>query len=159
MCLSPAHAARVMITLAQRVSHLDRSLREEATKPGPLAHPSMLASRVSVARTFLRVRSARPCSSRALSVSAMAAAYPKLKLVYFNIKARAEPTRLALHIAGIPFEDKRIAHEEWPALKATMPLGQIPVSSAQPPAAAPQRAASQQLAARAASWRVLARCN
>ena len=55
------------------------------------------------------------------------AAYPKLKLTYFNIKARAEPSRLALHIAGIPFEDKRVSHEEWPALKATMPLGQIPV--------------------------------
>ena len=90
----------------------------------------MLASRVAVARTFLRVRTARPCSSRALSVSAMAAAHPKLKLTYFNIKARAEPTRLALHIAGIPFEDKRIAHEDWPALKATMPLGQIPVRNA-----------------------------
>ena len=57
----------------------------------------------------------------------MAASYPKLKLTYFNIKARAEPARLALHIAGIPFEDKRIAHEDWPALKATMPLGQVPV--------------------------------
>ena len=111
--------------------------------------PPMLASRVSVARTFLQARAVRPCTSRALSVSAMAAAYPKLKLVYFNIKARAEPTRLALHIAGIPFEDKRIAHEEWPALKATMPLGQIPVSSAQPSAAS--AAASVFAAARSAS--------
>ena len=109
----------------------------------------MLASRISVARTFLQARAVRPCTSRALSVSAMAAAYPKLKLVYFNIKARAEPTRLALHIAGIPFEDKRIAHEEWPALKATMPLGQIPVSSAQPSAAS--AAASGVAAARSAS--------
>ena len=108
----------------------------------------MLASRVSVARTFLRVRATRPSSSRALAVSAMAASYPKLKLTYFNIKARAEPTRLALHIAGIPFEDKRIAHEEWPALKATMPLGQIPVRSARPAAAS--AAASGEAAARSA---------
>ena len=95
----------------------------------------MLASRVSLARTALRVRPARPCTSRALSVTAMAAT-PKLKLIYFNIKARAEPTRLALHIAGIPFEDVRIKHEEWPALKGSMPLGQVPVRGAlRPPAA------------------------
>lgn len=90
----------------------------------------MLASRSSIARTVLRASTALPRSSRALSVSVMAAATPKLKLTYFNIKARAEPTRLALHIAGIPFEDKRISHEEWPALKASMPLGQIPVCCA-----------------------------
>ena len=81
----------------------------------------------------------------------MAASYPKLKLTYFNIKARAEPTRLALHIAGIPFEDKRIAHEEWPALKASMPLGQIPVRSARPAAAS--AAANGEAAARSAwAW-------
>jgi hypothetical protein len=41
--------------------------------------------------------------------------------------ARAEPTRLALHIAGIPFEDVRIEHAAWPAMKEKMPFGQIPV--------------------------------
>lgn len=92
----------------------------------------MLASRVSFSGTVLRLRTARPCASRALSVSpsAMAMATPKLKLTYFNIKARAEPTRLALHIAGIPFEDVRLKHEEWPALKGSFPLGQVPVRSA-----------------------------
>lgn len=88
----------------------------------------MLASRVSVALPLL-ARASRP-RSRALSVSAMAAATPKLKLTYFNIKARAEPTRLALHIGGIPFEDVRIEHSAWPAMKASMPLGQLPVRSA-----------------------------
>jgi hypothetical protein len=89
----------------------------------------MLASRVSVALPLLRARALRPRTSRALSVSAMAAPTPKLKLTYFNIKARAEPTRLALHIGGVPFEDVRIEHSAWPAMKASMPLGQIPVRS------------------------------
>jgi glutathione S-transferase len=70
-------------------------------------------------------------------------ATPKLKLTYFNIKARAEPTRLALHIAGIPFEDVRISHEQWPAMKATMPLGQIPVRSPCRLQLAPLRAAAR----------------
>jgi hypothetical protein len=34
----------------------------------------------------------------------MAATPKKIKLIYFDIKARAEPTRLALTIGGIPFE-------------------------------------------------------
>ncbi|KAJ3281313.1 hypothetical protein HK104_000088 [Borealophlyctis nickersoniae] len=52
---------------------------------------------------------------------------PSLKLTYFNIKARAEPIRLALTIAGIPFEDERIERDSWPALKPTTPFGQLPV--------------------------------
>ena len=53
-------------------------------------------------------------------------AYPKLKLTYFNIKARAEPIRLALSISGIPFEDERISGD-WAARKSTMTFHQVPV--------------------------------
>ncbi|KAI9008241.1 glutathione S-transferase [Gaertneriomyces semiglobifer] len=52
---------------------------------------------------------------------------PSLKLTYFNSKARGEPIRLALAIAGIPFEDDRFGHDEWAARKAAAPLGQVPV--------------------------------
>jgi len=52
---------------------------------------------------------------------------PTLKLIYWDAKARAESTRLALHIAGIPFEDFRLKREEWATLKQEMPFGQVPV--------------------------------
>ncbi|KAJ3136963.1 hypothetical protein HK100_001242 [Physocladia obscura] len=53
--------------------------------------------------------------------------FPKLKLTYFNIKARAEPIRLALVINGIPFEDERLERPLWPALKPNTPFGQVPL--------------------------------
>ena len=94
----------------------------------------MLATRAAITLAAARLRLARPHSRAAAtrplaaSSSAMAAATPKLKLTYFNIKARAEPTRLALFIGGIPFEDIRLSHgEEWPAHKGEMPYGQVPV--------------------------------
>ncbi|KAJ3384823.1 hypothetical protein HDU84_002617 [Entophlyctis sp. JEL0112] len=53
--------------------------------------------------------------------------YPKLKVTYFNIKARAEPIRLALSINNIPFEDNRIGREVWPSMKPTTAFGQLPI--------------------------------
>ncbi|KAJ3296339.1 thioredoxin-like protein [Rhizoclosmatium globosum] len=53
--------------------------------------------------------------------------YPTLKLTYFNIKARAEPIRLALAINDIPFEDERIPRDQWATLKPTTPFGQVPL--------------------------------
>ena len=53
-----------------------------------------------------------------------------LKLVYFNIPFwRAETSRLALHLGGVPFEDVRPNREEFRQLKAsgTLPYGQLPV--------------------------------
>lgn len=52
---------------------------------------------------------------------------PKLKLLYFKFKGRAEPVRLALHIAGLPFEDCRLSSEEFVAIQDTLPFGQLPV--------------------------------
>lgn len=52
---------------------------------------------------------------------------PKLKLVYFDIGGRAEAIRLALHSAGIEFEDERIGKEELMKRKPDLPFGQLPI--------------------------------
>lgn len=51
----------------------------------------------------------------------------QLKLTYFDFAGgRAEPARLALHIGGIPFEDYRFAPADFPEVRKTTPLGQVP---------------------------------
>ena len=40
-----------------------------------------------------------------------------IKLTYFNVRGRGELSRLILQYAQVPFEDNRIAREEWPKLK------------------------------------------
>ncbi|OQS02778.1 glutathione S-transferase, partial [Thraustotheca clavata] len=52
--------------------------------------------------------------------------FPTLKLSYFDLAARAELTRLALYIAGIPFEDERLTREEFAVRKPTLPFKQAP---------------------------------
>uniref|UniRef100_A0A6P7H0G5 glutathione transferase n=1 Tax=Diabrotica virgifera virgifera TaxID=50390 RepID=A0A6P7H0G5_DIAVI len=52
---------------------------------------------------------------------------PNYKLTYFNVTGRAEPARVMLHYGGIPFEDVRIEHADWPSIKPTTPFGQLPV--------------------------------
>lgn len=49
------------------------------------------------------------------------------KLYYFNGRGRAEIPRLIFAAAGQNFEDVRYERDEWPAHKAEMPLGQVPV--------------------------------
>ena len=50
------------------------------------------------------------------------------RLTYFDAPvSRGEECRLALHLAGIDFEDKRISQADWPALKEQMPFGALPV--------------------------------
>ena len=49
-----------------------------------------------------------------------------VKLEYFPIDGVAEPIRVALSIAGIPFDDVRIPFNQWPAKKPTTKHGQIP---------------------------------
>ena len=39
------------------------------------------------------------------------------KLVYFDIKARGEPTRMVYAVAGNPLKDERIPAEQWPSKK------------------------------------------
>jgi glutathione S-transferase len=51
----------------------------------------------------------------------------KYKVVYFDMDGgRGEPIRLAFHYAGIPFEDDRIKHPDWPARKPHTPYHSIP---------------------------------
>jgi len=50
------------------------------------------------------------------------------KLTYFDAAvSRGEECRLALHVAGVDFEDNRISQADWPALKDSMPYGSLPV--------------------------------
>jgi prostaglandin-H2 D-isomerase / glutathione transferase len=52
----------------------------------------------------------------------------KPKLFYFDAPvSRGEECRLALHIAGVEFDDVRIKRQDWPASKPTMPFGAVPV--------------------------------
>src|SRR3954452_10506784 len=52
----------------------------------------------------------------------------KPKLIYFDAPvSRGEECRLALHLAGIDFEDVRINFDAWPARKQEMPYGAVPV--------------------------------
>jgi glutathione S-transferase len=53
---------------------------------------------------------------------------PKLVLTYFDLDgSRGEVARLAMHLAGIAFEDKRIAGKDWPALRNSTPFQSLPV--------------------------------
>ncbi|CAG9805032.1 unnamed protein product [Chironomus riparius] len=52
---------------------------------------------------------------------------PEYKIQYFNVKALAEPLRFLLSYKNIPFDDVRIQKEDWPAIKDTMPMGQMPI--------------------------------
>ncbi|NVB82871.1 MAG: hypothetical protein HOV81_31125 [Kofleriaceae bacterium] len=52
----------------------------------------------------------------------------KPKLMYFDAPvSRGEECRLALHVAGVEFEDVRVKPDQWPSLKATTPYGSMPV--------------------------------
>jgi glutathione S-transferase len=52
----------------------------------------------------------------------------KPKLTYFDAPmSRGEECRLALHAAGVDFDDHRLKREEWPALKPTTPFGAVPI--------------------------------
>ncbi|HQX23584.1 MAG TPA: glutathione S-transferase [Pseudomonadota bacterium] len=53
---------------------------------------------------------------------------PKLILTYFDFDGgRGEAARLAMHLGGIAFEDRRIPGKDWPALRDTMPFQALPV--------------------------------
>jgi prostaglandin-H2 D-isomerase / glutathione transferase len=51
-----------------------------------------------------------------------------IKLTYFDAPvSRGEECRLALHVAGVEFEDVRVQMADWAALKPQMPFGALPV--------------------------------
>src|SRR5690349_12862822 len=52
----------------------------------------------------------------------------KPKLIYFDAPvSRGEECRLALHLAGVDFEDVRVKPADWPARKPTTPYGAMPI--------------------------------
>jgi glutathione S-transferase len=56
----------------------------------------------------------------------------KLTLTYFDFDGgRGEPARLALHIGGVAFEDRRINPKDWPANRDKMPFQAMPVLETQ----------------------------
>src|SRR5687768_16568319 len=52
----------------------------------------------------------------------------KPRLSYFDAPvSRGEECRLALHIAGVDFDDVRIKGADWQAMKESTPYGAMPV--------------------------------
>ncbi|XP_050018270.1 hematopoietic prostaglandin D synthase [Alexandromys fortis] len=51
----------------------------------------------------------------------------KYKLIYFNIRGRAEIIRYIFAYLDIKYEDHRIEQADWPKIKPTLPFGKIPV--------------------------------
>lgn len=52
----------------------------------------------------------------------------KPKLTYFDAPvSRGEECRLALHVAGVEFEDERLSREQWLARKPSSPFGAVPI--------------------------------
>jgi glutathione S-transferase len=52
---------------------------------------------------------------------------PKLVLNYFDFDgSRGEVARLALNVAGIAFEDRRIPRKDWPTLRDSAPFQALP---------------------------------
>jgi glutathione S-transferase len=53
---------------------------------------------------------------------------PKLTLTYFDFDgSRGEVARIAMHVAGIPFEDRRISRQDWPGLRDSTPFQAMPI--------------------------------
>jgi hypothetical protein len=55
-------------------------------------------------------------------------------ITYFNVRGRAEVIRLLLEEVGVEYRERRVAVEEWSALKATLPFGQLPCLRSRPAA-------------------------
>lgn len=53
---------------------------------------------------------------------------PKTKLTYFDAPvSRGEECRLALWVAGVPFEDERLSRAQWADRQASSPSGGLPI--------------------------------
>ncbi|KAI4470693.1 glutathione s-transferase [Holotrichia oblita] len=52
---------------------------------------------------------------------------PDIKVTYFNGRGLGELIRYLLKYGDIDFEDIRIEMDNWPALKASTPFGQLPL--------------------------------
>ncbi|XP_043826009.1 hematopoietic prostaglandin D synthase [Dromiciops gliroides] len=52
---------------------------------------------------------------------------PHYKLIYFNMRGRAEIIRYLFAYLDIQYEDHRISLVDWPTVKQTVPFGKIPI--------------------------------
>ncbi|EHB14058.1 Glutathione-requiring prostaglandin D synthase [Heterocephalus glaber] len=52
---------------------------------------------------------------------------PNYKLIYFNMRGRAEIIRYIFAYLDIKYEDHRIEQADWPEIKSTLPFGKIPI--------------------------------
>uniref|UniRef100_A0A7N4Q228 glutathione transferase n=1 Tax=Sarcophilus harrisii TaxID=9305 RepID=A0A7N4Q228_SARHA len=52
---------------------------------------------------------------------------PHYKLIYFNMRGRAEIIRYLFAYLDIQYEDHRISQDDWPTVKQTVPFGKIPI--------------------------------
>jgi glutathione S-transferase len=53
---------------------------------------------------------------------------PKLILTYFDFDgSRGETARLTMHLGGLAFEDRRIARQDWAAVRDQFPFQALPV--------------------------------
>ena len=50
-----------------------------------------------------------------------------IKLSYFNLKGRAEISRLILSYSGVTFTDERLTGAQFGAIKSSLPYGQMPL--------------------------------
>ncbi|KAF0699965.1 Aste57867_9515 [Aphanomyces stellatus] len=53
--------------------------------------------------------------------------FPSLKLIHFRVTGRAELTRLALTVGGIPFESQVVQDQDWHSFQPSCPFHQLPV--------------------------------
>lgn len=51
----------------------------------------------------------------------------RYRLMYFDLRGRAEVVRLVLNYIGEPFEDVIVHRDTWPEIRRATPLGQLPV--------------------------------
>ena len=52
---------------------------------------------------------------------------PTYRFTYFNSRGLGESIRLIFAQAGVEYEDRRVAGEEWEQLKPSTPTGQLPI--------------------------------
>jgi glutathione S-transferase len=49
------------------------------------------------------------------------------RITYFAVRGRGEIIRLILEETGTPYRERRVGEAEWPAVKPTVPFGQLPL--------------------------------
>ena len=124
--------------MAKAKAKLKAKDKPKAKKKGK-AKAKPKAKSKSKAASKVKAKAKTKAKAKAKSKSAAPAKQKvKPKLIYFDAPvSRGEECRLALHLAGIDFDDVRIVRDQWAAMKPTTPYGSLPVLEipGQPPLA------------------------